>query len=180
MGTASRISLASLSVLLASSAVPIVAYSQVYLTEDQALQSMFPGEKFTRRMFDLNAEDVDLIEKKSGEKVRNKSIAVWTSSAKNVVLVDQVLGKHEFITYAVGLGPDKKIKAVEILEYRETYGYQVRDEPWRKQFVGKNAASPLELNKDIVNISGATLSSSHVTRGVKRLVQTYETIRERL
>ncbi len=38
----------------------------------------------------------------------------------------------------------------------------------------KSAASPLQLNGDIKNISGATLSSKHVTDGVKRVLQMYE------
>jgi len=50
----------------------------------------------------------------------------------------------------------------------------VRNASWRAQFVGKSAASPLQLNGDIKNISGATLSSKHVTDGVKRILNIYE------
>jgi uncharacterized protein with FMN-binding domain len=49
----------------------------------------------------------------------------------------------------------------------------VRDGAWRAQFVGKSAASPLQLNVDIKNISGATLSSKHITDGVKRILQKF-------
>ena len=41
---------------------------------------------------------------------------------------------------------------------------------WRNQFVHKSAADPLKLDQDIRNISGATLSSRHVTEGVRRLM----------
>lgn len=44
---------------------------------------------------------------------------------------------------------------------------------WLAQFVGKTSASPLRLNGDIRNISGATLSSTHVTEGVKRILAAY-------
>ena len=57
------------------------------------------------------------------------------------------------------------------MQYIESYGYEVREAQWRAQFVGKSASSPLELNNDITNISGATLSSRHVTEGVKRVLQ---------
>jgi len=50
----------------------------------------------------------------------------------------------------------------------------VRNASWRAQFVGKSVASPLQLNGDIKNISGATLSSKHVTDGVKRILNIYE------
>jgi len=62
------------------------------------------------------------------------------------------------------------------LEYNESYGGQVRDESWRQQFVGKTSSSPLALNKDIKNISGATLSSRHVTDGVKRILQFHDLV----
>jgi Na+-transporting NADH:ubiquinone oxidoreductase subunit NqrC len=57
--------------------------------------------------------------------------------------------------------------------YRESYGEQVRNPAWRAQFTGKRHGATLALTKDIKNISGATLSSSHITDGVKRLLATY-------
>ena len=59
------------------------------------------------------------------------------------------------------------------MNYNETYGYEVRDKKWRDQFVGKNSTSIFKLDKDIKNISGATLSCRHLTDGVKRVVATY-------
>jgi Na+-translocating ferredoxin:NAD+ oxidoreductase RnfG subunit len=40
--------------------------------------------------------------------------------------------------------------------------------------VGKTAQDPLKLNRDIQNISGATLSSKHITDGVKRVMHLYQ------
>jgi Na+-translocating ferredoxin:NAD+ oxidoreductase RnfG subunit len=83
---------------------------------------------------------------------------------------DRVVGKHLFIDYAVALDPSGRVLGVEILQYRESYGGDVRSPSWLAQFVGKTGASPLEVDKDIRNISGATLSSHHVTEGVKRIL----------
>jgi Na+-transporting NADH:ubiquinone oxidoreductase subunit NqrC len=60
------------------------------------------------------------------------------------------------------------------MDYRESYGYEIRNIEWRNQFVGKTAADPLKLGRDIHIISGATLSSRHIADGVKRLLATYE------
>ena len=84
-----------------------------------------------------------------------------------------MVGKHEFITFAVAIDVGGAVKSVEILDYRESYGGQVRDPRWRAQFIGKRAGAPLKLGGEIKNISGATLSSKHVSDGVRRLLATY-------
>ena len=65
------------------------------------------------------------------------------------------------------------MKDVEILDYREAFGGQVRGAAWRAQFTGKTSGSPVKLGQDIKNISGASLSSKHITDGVRRLLATY-------
>ena len=78
--------------------------------------------------------------------------------------------QHELITYALGINADGSIRQVEIVEYLEAYGSQVRYPNWREQFVGKTADSLLRVDSDITNISGATLSVRHLTDGIKRLL----------
>jgi Na+-translocating ferredoxin:NAD+ oxidoreductase RnfG subunit len=74
----------------------------------------------------------------------------------------------------VSLEADGRVRRVDVLEYRESYGGEIRDASWLAQFVDKRHGSTLEVNKDIRNISGATLSSRHVTEGVKRVLALYE------
>ncbi len=168
-----------LSFLLAGAA-PLVAYSQVFLSEEQAVKVLFPDQKLGKKLLELTADEERTVAEKSGQLVRTRVLKAWVGPHKEVVLIDEVLGKHEFITYAVGFGTDGTIKGVEILVYREAYGQQVAGEAWRKQFLGKSLASPLKINHDIKNISGATLSSAHVTAGVKRLLHSFECVRERI
>jgi Na+-transporting NADH:ubiquinone oxidoreductase subunit NqrC len=49
----------------------------------------------------------------------------------------------------------------------------VRNKRWRAQFSGKRASDALQFGREIKNISGATLSSRHVTDGVRRVLATY-------
>ena len=86
---------------------------------------------------------------------------------------DRVIGKHLYIDYAVSLDASGRVHRVDILQYRESYGGEVRGASWLAQFVGKSRGSALKVNDDIRNISGATLSSMHVTEGVKRILATY-------
>ena len=155
-------------------AIAIPAYAATYLTVEQAQQSIFPGQKLSQSFVTLTSEQAREIERRSDAKVRHKAVQLWKASGGGYFIVDEVVGKHEFITYAVGLNADGTVKQIEIMTYRESYGYEVRNADWRAQFVGKNASAPLKLSQDIKNISGATLSCRHITDGVKRILATYE------
>ena len=143
-------------------AVPVVisapaAHATVYLSVEQAQQALFPGSRFT---------PLDL----------HRAERVWRASSQGWFIVDKVLGKRELITYAVGLDAHGRVLGVEILEYLESHGGEIRNADWRAQFVGKSAHDPLQLDRDIRNISGATLSCRHLTDGVKRVLSLYETV----
>src|ERR1700724_497793 len=71
------------------------------------------------------------VDQASGVRVLKDEQQVWRVSGGGWFIVDEVVGKHEFITYAVGLNPDGSVKQIEIMDYRETYGGQIRDEKWR-------------------------------------------------
>ncbi|MBS0438395.1 MAG: FMN-binding protein [Proteobacteria bacterium] len=86
---------------------------------------------------------------------------------------DAVIGKSELITYALALDAAGKVTSVEILDYRESHGGEVRLAAWRNQFKDKTPADAVALDRDIRNISGATLSCRHLTQGVHRLLQLY-------
>ncbi len=145
-----------------------------YLTVDQAQKAIFPGKTFTAAPVKLTLTQRKSIERGSGVRVLRGEQQVWRVSGGGWFIVDEVVGKHEFITYAVGLNMDGSVKQIEVMDYRETYGGEIRDEKWRAQFVGRTSRSTLKLDSDIKNISGATLSCRHITDGVKRLLALYE------
>jgi len=162
--------------LIPLAVVATSAYATEYFNVDQVQQLIFPSAKLTALPITLSDEQVQHIEQLCGIKVPYKELKAWKVAGGGWLLIDQVIGKHELITYAVGINANGSIKQVEIMDYRETYGYAIRTPAWRHQFVGKTVASPVKLNQDIVNISGATLSSQHVTEGVKRLLATYAVV----
>lgn len=147
------------------------AMATVYLTPEQALAAIFDGKTdFKASSLRLSKEQRKSVSDSTGLTVRDQEIKIWTAADGSQMYVDQVIGKHEFITFATGIGSDGKVRGVEILEYKETYGGEVRRPEWRKQFKGKKLGDPIKLGGDITNISGATLSSRSVTDGVKRLL----------
>ena len=157
-------------------AAPVSA--TVYLTITAAQQALFPGARFVDHPLALTDVQRKAIARAAGAPSYDKVQRVWEVRSANGrigwFMVDRVIGKHEFITYALALDADGTIRGIEILDYRETYGGEIRNPNWRRQFVGKRPGAQLRLDKDIKNISGATLSSRHVTDGVRRLLVTYQ------
>jgi len=84
--------------------------------------------------------------------------------------VGNVIGKDQPITFLVAIGPDDRLKDVDILVYREPRGGEVAYEAWRKQFRGKTAADSVRVGRGIRSISGATISVHAVTAGVRRML----------
>ena len=162
---------------IAVAAVSAPAAATVYLSIDDAQRAMFPGGRFIPHLLDFTPEQRKAIVQASGAQPYDKVQRVWEVKAGDRrvgwFFVDRVIGKHEFITYAVAMGADGTVRGIEILEYREAYGSEIRNPKWRQQFVGKRPGAPLKLDRDIKNISGATLSSRHVADGVRRLLATY-------
>ena len=150
------------------------AFAVTYLTAEQAQQEIFPGKSFTVMPVTLTAAQRKAIEQQSKVRVRNDNQRVWRVSGGGWFIVDEVLGKHEFITYAVGLSAEGAVRGLEIMDYRESYGGEVRNPKWRAQFNGKTKAAPLVLDKDVQNISGATLSSRHIADGVRRILALHD------
>ena len=154
-------------------AISTSAYAITYFTTEQAQQAIFPGKMMTAAFVALSDAQAKRIEKTTGVNVRTRDVKAWKVEGGGVFVLDEVVGKHEFITYAVGINADGRVAGVEIVDYRESYGYEVRNAEWRAQFIGKSTADPLLLTHDVRNVSGATLSCKHVTDGVKRVLATY-------
>ena len=149
------------------------AHAEQYLTVAEAQTVLFPGHRFMPAAFVLTADQARDISRLTGVRVRDKEVQAWRADNGAMFFVDEVVGKHEFITWALGINPDGSVRGIEILDYRETYGAEVCEPNWRAQFVGKAHGAELRLHRDIRNISGATLSCRHLTDGVKRLLATH-------
>lgn len=165
---------------LASVVINVPAQATQYLSVEQAQRLSFPeAARFVEANIVFRPADIAAIERLSGQKVRTKGEQVWRAESADgkrlgFFFVDYVIGKHEVIDYSVALDPSGRVKRVEILEYRESYGGEVAERAWLDQFVGKGNSDSLAPGRDIRIISGATLSSRHVTEGIKRVLAIHE------
>jgi electron transport complex protein RnfG len=86
-------------------------------------------------------------------------------------------GYSSFINMLVAVDPDYKVEGIDILKHSETPGLgdQVEKDWFKGQFKGKTEEHlnvvKGETKDDIQAISGATISSRAVTRGVKEAVE---------
>lgn len=161
--------------LVPTSALVAGAFATDYLSIPQAQKILFPAASgFAEKTIELTSDQKSQIKGLAGVSQRGKSVTAWKAESGGKFLgwfiADEVVGKHEYITYAAALSPQGAVLGVEILSYRETHGDQVRQAGWRANFKGKTLSNAFKLDKDIPNITGATLSCRNVTDGVKRLL----------
>jgi hypothetical protein len=153
---------------LMASASP--SWAAHYLTLAQAQNLLFPGATFAPAFVTLGDSEREMIVEDAQVTVWHREVKVWKVSTGGWFVIDQVLGKDDWISYAIALDDKGVVKGIEILECLEEYN-QIIMPAWRKQFVGKQYGQMSIF--DIKSISGTTLSCDHIAEGVKRILSTY-------
>ncbi len=153
--------------------VPVqVAVATEYLSVDMAQKALFPqADRFSEVVLAISGVQRDRIAALAGPQPPHRSLRAWRAlkgdQLLGVVFVDEVIGKEDFITYAVAIDTHGRLSAPEVLAYRESHGGEIRSDAWRGQFAGRQGLDQLRVQTDIKNIAGATLSCQHVTEGVR-------------
>ena len=150
--------------------------ARVYMTPGEAAKLFWGNQKLIPISLKLSRQQRKDIKEASGVAVRASKMAVWKTESGGWFVLDSVIGKHEYIDYAVALSDKGSVKAIEILVYREGYGDAVVNPRWRAQFYDKDPSRQLTHGKEIMNISGATLSCRHITDGINRLTTMWELV----
>jgi len=152
-----------------------VTIAATYLTVEAAQKALFPAaDSFVPVVIALTDDEKRAVVDAAGPQAPHGELRAWAAKHGDDLLghvfVDNVIGREDFITYAVGIGVDGKLRPVEILDYRESHGGEIRNKGWLAQFAGKSEQGQLRMRADIKNIAGATLSSEHVTGGVRQIL----------
>ncbi len=169
-------------VALAATAPHVAIAAQLGTLEDAARRAFPDATAFHDQLLSATPDDLKALAALGGTPPRAATwhalVAMKGEQPLGWVVADGVVGKFEVIDYAVSIGADGAVRAVDILAYRESHGYEVKLPAWRQQFVGKDAHAPLRVGNDIANISGATMSCTHVTEGVRHVVGLVARMRE--
>ena len=152
-----------------------MSMAEVFLTEEDAVKLMFPkSERIKKDLLRVPADKKLVIEERIGWKFPEDSFEVYIGETGTQVdgyaLVQHTIGKHKPMTYMVGVDAQGRVSNVELLVFREARGSEVRTKRFNVQYEGKTASDPVRINKDIINISGATMSVRSMSAGIKRVL----------
>jgi FMN-binding domain len=158
-------------------ATPVIAAE--YLSIDDAQRAIYPeADGFAPVVTTLTAFEREAIATRAGPQPPHGRLQIWRATHAGAtigyVFIDEVVGRSEFITYALGIDADGSLRNVEVLAYRESHGGEIRSTGWRRQFAHRRELDQLDFRTDIKNIAGATLSAEHVTQGVRYLVALWQ------
>lgn len=145
----------------------------VYLTPEDAAKLMFPkSDSIRSEVITITEAQKRLIEERIGWHFPETTFDCFIGETKKTVdgwaFIQNTIGKHKPMTYMVGIDPDGEVTNVEILVFRESRGSEVRKKRFNYQYEGKTIDDPIRINRDVINISGATMSVRSMSAGVKR------------
>lgn len=157
------------------------AQTTVFLSPQEALKIIFKDSK------EVYKEDhkLDEASKKKAQELLGYPppkddytfyLGKTDGKADGYALIDEQVGKVLPITFVTRLSPEGKVQAVEVMVYRESHGGEVKSKRFLNQFENKDLNEELRLQGNIVNISGATLSSRALVVGVRRAIVLWNVI----
>ena len=148
----------------------------VYLTLEEAPLAVFPSaDSFERR----DVQSTDAFKEEIRALIGRAKPSIWepfyiTFVAKKngeilgYAVVCEEIGKHRPITFITAVDPAGEIIDVAVMMYREAYGAEVRYPGFTRQFRGKSLDDPIAPRRGLKTVSGATLSSRAMARGVRK------------
>ncbi len=155
----------------------------VYLSLDQAPKSLFPGAQIERKNVPSTPEFKEMLKAKLGRvtpTVWEESYPTFTATQDNktvgyAVVVDEI-GKVNAFTLIVAATPEFRVRDVAVMVYREPRGGEITQKRFLAQYKGKKSSDPILLDRDIVGISGATLSVIGANRAVHKALSVLELV----
>ena len=149
---------------------------QVFLTPDEGRDKLFPeAVEFVHEVRYLDAAAKQRLTAELGRGFADDSLDVYLAygegrALQGYAIVSEEIGKFRPITFMVGIDSQFAMQGAAILVYRESRGGQVRQSRFLRQYRGKSLRDPIRINRDIVNITGATLSVRSLNFGVRKLL----------
>ena len=172
----------------------MVCFAFTLLTKEQALKEVFwSGAQIETETVELTGETLENIKKRLGgsmvyeqqdsesAKVKEKHTVEFNFGLKDgkkrgVAIIDVEPGKWGPVEFITAMDLKGTVKKVKVMSYQEQRGRPIARSSFLNQYRGKSSRSPMTVGKDIVGISGATISSRAATFAVKKAIVIYEEV----
>ena len=123
-------------------------------------------EKSIKQVFDISDCNFSQL---IMENNNNKDIYFAISSNEQIVgylVTGQANSKHRQFDFYILYSKNAIILKVEVLTYREDYGFEMCNIKWLQQFIGLDTENEFEYNSRVDGISGATISVNSIKHKV--------------
>lgn len=150
-----RVTLLTL-IFLAPFACSILWAKGVYQEPEDFINEVFNGSPPDVEKITIKGEVKTHLKTILGHRYKKIRLPYWYEDGRTVWILEKI-GKELPIT-AGFVVRDNKIEQFKVLVFRESRGWEIRNDFFTEQFDGAYLESPTQLNQRIDNITGATLS----------------------
>jgi len=164
--------------LMALAALP--ARATVFHAKDEALALAFPGaDRVESRRFILTDAQKAEVEKLARAPLESQLWTVYVGWRDTELLgyavIDTQIMRTLPATFMVVLTPAGEVRRIEVLAFHEPPEYMPTAR-WTQQFAGRMLDEDLALRAGIQGITGATLSATALTTGVRRILALHKVL----
>lgn len=157
-----------------------MSYERDFSTPERSLIAMFPGAKVIVKNIVISRDQKRRIEELARSRIDSRLISVYLVKNEDKVIAYGYVDVHRVRTHPESvlfvISPEGKIIAVEVLSFNEPLEYMA-DEAWLDLFKGKSLdRDPLRVNRDIPNMTGATLTARAVTKAARRALAIWKVL----
>ena len=139
--------------------IPFLLFFLIGLQAHAFLHSDIAAKKSKQTIQKMFGSEVDLVAFESNP---NYYSIYQQDSLIAYYCIEQAPSKHDVFEFMVVYDPLLHIQKVQVLIYREDYGYEIKSKRWLQQFTKRKVDS-------VQAISGATISVNSLKNAVDRL-----------
>jgi len=144
---------------------------------DKEIEKTFNIETFNFTAVLIDAEINKELPSKFGE---NNFFKIETNNTLlGYAYLSKAPSKTAEFDYLVLLDKDLIVLKSKVLIYREDYGGEIGSSRWLRQFIGKSDSDTLILDKNIIAISGATISVRSMTNAMNDLLKSLKILQSK-
>ncbi len=149
------------------------------MTQPQALEQAFPGARIARRAFVLDDAQVKAVQSRARVRLPSKLVAAYCAWRGDTLAGTAFFDTRTVRTmpgvFMVVVAPDTTVARVDVLAFHEPPDYRPPAR-WLGLFTRRRLDERLWPQRDIRNLSGATLSARAVTESVRQSLALYEIV----